>query len=195
MSSRSIQTPISRTRYWSSWADTAAPGQSMTRILGIDPGSRRTGFGIIDLDGRDGHYVTSGCIRVKGADLPTKLGIIFNGVSQLLDSHQPDMLSVERVFMHRNADSALKLGQARGAAICAAVARNLPVAEYSPNEIKLAVVGHGHAAKEQVQHMVRILLSLPGSPSEDAADALAAALCHGHHLANPQSGILAGMRR
>jgi len=167
----------------------------MPRILGIDPGSRLTGFGIIDLDGRDSHYVTSGCIRVKGADLPTKLGIIFNGVSQLLDTHRPDILSVERVFMHRNADSALKLGQARGAAICAAVARSLPVAEYSPTEIKLAVVGHGHAAKVQVQHMVRILLSLPGSPTEDAADALAAALCHGFHLANPQSQALAGMRR
>jgi len=167
----------------------------VTRILGIDPGSRLTGFGVIDLNGRDSHYVTSGCIRVKGADLPTKLGIIFNGINQLVATHRPDMVSIERVFMHRNPDSALKLGQARGAAICAAVVHQLPVSEYSPTQIKLAVAGHGHAAKEQIQHMVRILLSLPGSPSEDAADALAAALYHGYHLANPQSAVLAKMRR
>lgn len=167
----------------------------MPRILGIDPGSRLTGFGIVDLEGRDSHYVTSGCIRVQGDTLPLKLGIIFDGVGQLLDTHRPDGLSIERVFMHRNADSALKLGQARGAAICAAVSRGLPVWEYSANEIKQAVVGHGHADKVQVQHMVRILLSLPGAPSADAADALAAALCHGHRLANPQQRALASMRR
>ena len=167
----------------------------MPRILGIDPGSRLTGFGIIDLEGRDSRYVTSGCIRVRADSLPAKLGIIFNGVSQLLDSHLPDGLSIERVFMHRNADSALKLGQTRGAAICAAVSRGLPVWEYSANEIKQAVVGHGHADKVQVQHMVRILLSLPGSPSADAADALAAALCHGHRQAHPLNRELAAMRR
>jgi crossover junction endodeoxyribonuclease RuvC len=167
----------------------------MPRILGIDPGSRLTGFGIIDMEGRDNRYVTSGCIRIKADSLPEKLGIIFNGVSQLLDSHQPDGLSIERVFMHRNADSALKLGQARGAAICAAVSRGLPVWEYSANEIKKSVVGYGHADTQQVQHMVRILLSLPGTPSTDAADALAAALCHGNHLAHPEVATLAARRR
>lgn len=165
------------------------------RILGIDPGSRRTGFGVIDLQGNSSRYVSSGCIRVQGDTLPAKLGVIFNGVRQLLDSHQPDGLAVERVFMHRNADSALKLGQARGAAICAAVSRGLPVWEYSANEIKLAVVGHGHADKVQVQHMVRVLLALPGTPSVDAADALAAALCHVHRQSHPLSRELAAARR
>jgi crossover junction endodeoxyribonuclease RuvC len=167
----------------------------MPRILGIDPGSRLTGFGVIDLDGRDSHYVASGCIRVTGADLPTKLGIIFHGISQLLDSHQPDLFTIERVFMHQNPDSALKLGQARGAAICAAVARQLPVAEYSPTQIKQAVVGHGHADKQQVQHMVTLLLSLSERPPEDAADALAAALCHGYHLNSPQQAKKTAQRR
>ena len=166
----------------------------MPRILGIDPGSRLTGFGVIDVDGRDSRYIASGCIRVQGADLPTKLGIIFNGVSQLVGSHRPDMLSIERVFMHHNPDSALKLGQARGAAICAAVAQQLPVAEYSPTQIKQAVVGHGHADKKQVQHMVTLLLSLSDTPPEDAADALAAALCHGYHVNNPQAQVASGKR-
>jgi len=167
----------------------------MPRILGIDPGSRLTGFGVIDVEGRDSRYIASGCIRIKGDDLPTKLGIIFHGVSQLLDSHQPDLLSIERVFMHQNPDSALKLGQARGAAICAAVARHLPVAEYSPTQIKQAVAGHGHADKEQVQHMVTLLLSLPDRPPEDAADALAAALCHGYHLSSPLQASKPAQRR
>ena len=163
----------------------------MPRILGIDPGSRLTGFGIIDVDGRRQTYVTSGCIRVKADDLPGKLGIIFDGVCQLCDTHRPDMFAIERVFMHRNADSALKLGQARGAAICAAVTRQLPVSEYTPTQIKLAIVGRGHADKQQVQHMVRVLLSLPGTPSSDAADALGAALCHANHQAN--SGVAFGV--
>jgi len=167
----------------------------MPRILGIDPGSRLTGFGVIDVDGRNNRYVASGCIRVHGPDLPSKLGIIFHGISQLLNSHQPDMLSIERVFMHHNPDSALKLGQARGAAICAAVAQQLPVAEYSPTQIKQAVVGHGHADKEQVQHMVTLLLSLPDRPPEDAADALAAALCHGYQLHSPLQTSKPAQRR
>ena len=167
----------------------------MPRILGIDPGSRLTGFGVIDVEGRDSRYVASGCIRVQGPDLPSKLGIIFHGIGQLLNSHQPDMLSIERVFMHHNPDSALKLGQARGAAICAAVAQQLPVAEYSPTQIKQAVVGHGHADKEQVQHMVTLLLSLPDRPPEDAADALAAALCHGYQLHSPLQAGKPAQRR
>ena len=167
----------------------------MPRILGIDPGSRLTGFGVIDVSGRDSRYIASGCIRVKGNNLPARLGIIFHGVSQLLASHQPELLSIERVFMHQNPDSALKLGQARGAAICAAVARQMPVAEYSPTQIKQAVVGHGHADKQQVQHMVTLLLSLPDIPPEDAADALAAALCHGYHLNNPRTASGSRQRR
>ncbi len=152
----------------------------MTRILGIDPGSQFTGYGVIEHQGRDTVYVASGCVRVTGANLPEKLGVIFRERSGLLEEPQPEQVAIERVFMHRNADSALKLGQARGAAICAAVTRELPVAEYSPREIKQAVVGKGSADKAQIQHMVRVLLNLPGTPQADAADALAVALCHTH---------------
>lgn len=152
----------------------------MTCILGLDPGSRITGFGIIEVEGRDSRYLACGCIRVKADALPDKLGIIYTGVTELVRTYRPQTMAIEKVFMHRNADSALKLGQARGAAICAAVQAGLSVAEYTPNQIKLTVVGSGHAAKEQVQHMVRMLLSLPDTPAVDAADALAAALCHSH---------------
>ncbi len=150
------------------------------RILGIDPGSRITGFGIVEQVGRKVLYVESGCVRTGEGSLPERLKIIFEGISDIIAIYAPAQVAVERVFMHRNADSALKLGQARGAAICAAVAKGLPVSEYSPAEIKQATVGKGSAAKEQVQHMVQALLQLPGSPQADAADALAAALCHVH---------------
>lgn len=150
----------------------------MARILGIDPGSRLTGYGVIDSDVRHTRYVASGCLRVTGDSLADKLGLIFHELGTLIGEFQPEEMAVESVFMHRNADSALKLGQARGAAICAAVTRDLPVAEYAPREIKQAVVGKGGAAKEQVQHMVRVLLNLPETPQADAADALAIALCH-----------------
>ena len=150
------------------------------RILGIDPGSRFTGFGIIESDGRSARYITSGCVRVTGETWAERLGVIFNSISELMDTYQPQEMAIERVFMHRNADSALKLGQARGAAICAVITREIPVFEYSPTEIKKSVVGKGHAAKEQVQHMVRILLNLPANPQADAADALGVALCHGN---------------
>lgn len=151
----------------------------MTRILGIDPGSRVTGFGIIEVqDGRI-HYVTSGCVRVQLEEaLPQRLKEIFEGVREITQSFRPDEMAIERVFMHRNADSALKLGQARGAAICAVLQDALPVHEYAPKEIKQAIVGKGNAAKEQVQHMVKALLRLPAVPQADAADALAVALCH-----------------
>ena len=151
---------------------------SMIRILGIDPGSRFTGFGVIESDGKNSSYITSGFVRVTGENLAERLKVIFESVNELVEIHQPDEMSIERVFMHRNADSALKLGQARGAAICAVITNDVPVHEYSPAEIKQSVVGKGNAGKEQVQHMVRILLNLPGNPQEDAADALAAALCH-----------------
>ena len=153
---------------------------SVIRILGIDPGSRFTGFGIIDTDGRQARYVTSGCVRVTGETWAERLGVIFECISELVADHQPHEMAIEKVFMHRNADSALKLGQARGAAICAVITQNIPVHEYTPAEIKQSVVGKGNAAKEQVQHMVRVLLNLPGNPQADAADALAAALCHGN---------------
>ncbi len=150
------------------------------RILGIDPGSRVTGFGIVDLDSQRVSYVTSGCIRVNGAALPDRLKCIFEELSEIIMLHRPDEVAVESVFMHRNAGSALKLGQARGAAICAAAMRQLPVSEYAPARIKQAIVGRGRAEKEQVMHMVMVLLRLSSSPQADAADALATALCHCH---------------
>ena len=152
----------------------------MTRILGIDPGSRVTGYGIIDQAGQQISYVASGCIRTSGDALAGRLGIIFSGVSTIIQEYLPDEMAIERVFMNKNADSALKLGQARGAAICASVHREVPVDEYAAREIKQAVVGNGGATKEQVQHMICVLLSLQKSPPSDAADALGVAVCHGH---------------
>lgn len=153
----------------------------MIRILGIDPGSRITGYGIIDQDGQRIDYVASGCIHVRADTLAGKLGIILENVGKLIAQYRPGEMAIERVFMNKNADSALKLGQARGAAICAAVSAGLPVDEYAAREIKQAIVGRGGADKEQVQHMIRVLLSLPEAPPADAADALGVAVCHGHH--------------
>jgi crossover junction endodeoxyribonuclease RuvC len=152
----------------------------MIRILGIDPGSRITGYGVIDQDGQRLRYVASGCIRIEGDALAARLGMIFEGVNRIIDDYRPQEMAIERVFMNKNADSALKLGQARGAAICAGVTRTVPVDEYAAREIKQAVVGRGGATKEQVQHMIRVLLSLGERPPSDAADALAVAICHGH---------------
>ena len=152
----------------------------MTRILGIDPGSRVTGYGIIDQAGQQISYVASGCIRTSGDALAERLGIIFAGVNTIIQQYLPDEMAIERVFMNKNADSALKLGQARGAAICASVHREVPVDEYAAREIKQAVVGNGGATKEQVQHMICVLLSLQKAPPSDAADALGVAVCHGH---------------
>jgi len=150
------------------------------RILGIDPGSRTTGYGIIDSDGYRSEYVSSGCVRAKAEDWSQRLGIIYNGIQELLIQYAPDEVAIEKVFIHRNVDSALKLGQARGAAICAVVNRALHVDEYTPTEIKQSVVGKGNASKEQVQHMVQVLLNLSAAPQVDAADALAIAVCHAH---------------
>jgi crossover junction endodeoxyribonuclease RuvC len=150
------------------------------RILGIDPGSRFTGYGVIDVHGRQVRYVASGVVRVADEVWPTRLQSIFRGVRAVVDEFQPSTLAIEKVFVHRNAESALKLGQARGAALCAALVPGVDVCEYSPNQIKQAIVGRGHAAKEQVQHMIRLLLTLPEAPSADSADALAVALCHAH---------------
>lgn len=152
----------------------------MTRIIGIDPGSRITGYGIIDFTQRQNRYVTSGCIKTASADLPARLKIIFEGVLEIIEAFQPQEFAIESVFMSKNANSALKLGQARGAAICAGVHLDLPVAEYTPRQIKLAVVGYGAAEKSQVQHMICRLLAIQGSVQEDAADALATAICHSH---------------
>ncbi|HFD79074.1 MAG TPA: crossover junction endodeoxyribonuclease RuvC [Gammaproteobacteria bacterium] len=152
----------------------------MTRILGIDPGSRLTGYGLIDCREQHARYVASGCLQVAGDSLPDRLGLIFRELSQLIEQFRPQQFAIESVFMHRNADSALKLGQARGAAICAAVMGELPVSEYAPREIKQSVVGRGGADKRQVQHMVRVLLNLNDTPQADAADALAVALCHSY---------------
>lgn len=150
------------------------------RILGIDPGSQITGFGIIEVDGSQCRHVHSGHIKVDGETLPERLGMIFAGVRALVAEWEPQEMAIERVFMARNADSALKLGQARGAAICGAVGSVPTIAEYSPREVKQAIVGKGSATKEQIQHMVRVLLKLTANLQPDQADALAIALCHSH---------------
>ena len=153
----------------------------IVRILGIDPGLRVTGFGVLEKSGQKLAYVTSGCIRTdQDADLPERIRTILEGLSQLISEIRPHQVAVEKVFVNVNPQSTLLLGQARGAAICAAVIGNLPVAEYTALQVKQAVVGNGHARKEQVQEMVRRLLKLPGDPSPDAADALACAICHAH---------------
>jgi crossover junction endodeoxyribonuclease RuvC len=150
----------------------------MALILGIDPGSRKTGFGIINVIGSKTEYVTSGVIRIPDVELPERLKIIFNSITQIINQYCPQEMAIEQVFMAKNAASALKLGQARGAAIVAAVAQDLPVSEYEARKVKQSVVGNGAADKLQVQHMVKTLLRLPAAPQEDAADALAVALCH-----------------
>ncbi len=148
------------------------------RILGLDPGSLRTGFGLIDCSAGGERHLASGCIAVGGADLVVRLRRIFEAVAALVDEHRPDEIAIERVFVHRNPDSALKLGQARGAALCAAVAHGAAAHEYAPRAIKLAVSGYGAAEKDQVAQMVSILLQLKKRPGTDEADALAVALCH-----------------
>ena len=150
------------------------------RILGLDPGSQATGFGIIDWVDGDARYVASGAIRTSGAAFPPRLRQIYEGVTALMREYAPREVAIERVFMHRNADSALKLGQARGAALCAAFSTDPMVFEYAPREVKLAVVGQGGAQKEQVQLMVRTLLKLQGELGPDAADAIGLALCHAY---------------
>ncbi|MEN3371535.1 crossover junction endodeoxyribonuclease RuvC [Dechloromonas sp. ZS-1] len=154
---------------------------SSVRILGIDPGLRVTGFGVIEKDGNQLRYVASGCIKSNDkASLPTRLGTLFAGISEVIETYRPDQSAVEIVFVNVNPQSTLLLGQARGAAVTALVHGGLSVAEYTALQVKQAVVGHGKAAKQQVQDMVVRLLSLAGSPSSDAADALACAICHAH---------------
>ena len=157
------------------------PHASRIRILGIDPGLRVTGFGVLDKIGNKLAYVTSGCIKTPATgDLALRLKTILDGLAEVIAGAGPDQVAIEKVFVNKNPQSTLALGQARGTAICAAVLAGLPVAEYTALQVKQAVVGNGHAAKEQVQDMVKRLLKLAGDPSPDAADALACAICHAH---------------
>jgi len=158
----------------------------MAIVLGIDPGSRITGWGLISALGQNNTYIASGCIRMKTDPLPERLKIIFDGVSEVIETYQPQQSAIEQVFLAKNADSAFKLGQARGAAITAMVNQDLDVAEYSARQVKQAVVGKGAADKSQVQHMVSTILRLDKAPQEDAADALAIAICH----ANTQHSLI-----
>lgn len=151
------------------------------RILGIDPGLRVTGFGVLDKQGSRLEYVASGVIRTPhDADLPLRLKTIFDGVSAIVREHQPAQAVIEKVFVNVNPQSTLLLGQARGASLCALVNCDLPVFEYTALQLKQAVVGYGRASKAQVQEMVTRLLRLSGTPSTDAADALGVAICHAH---------------
>ena len=149
------------------------------RILGVDPGSRRTGFGVIECQGTDYGHVAHGCCNGGGAVMAERLRLIFDGLQALFEEHQPAEVAVERVFVNRNVESALKLGQARGAALCA-VPKGIPVFEYAPRAIKMALVGSGAAEKSQVAHMIMTLLRLSGRIGPDASDALAIAVCHAH---------------
>ena len=172
-----------RTRSWRAF-DPAAAAAPLTRaisvrILGLDPGSRRTGFGVIECRGSELTVLAHGCLNVTAAAPTARLRLIFQGLQELFATHAPAEVAVERVFVSRNVDSALKLGQARGAALCA-VPAGTPVFEYAPRAIKLAVVGSGAAEKFQVAHMMRTLLSLRERLGADAADALAVAVCHAH---------------
>ncbi len=150
------------------------------RILGIDPGLQVTGFGVVDRSAQHLAYVTSGCVKSGSGDLAARLKAILDGLNEVIAAQRPGEVAIEKVFVNVNPPSTLALGQARGTAICAAVLAGLPVAEYTALQVKQSVVGNGHAKKEQVQHMVRRLLALPGDPSPDAADALACAICHAH---------------
>ncbi|HXQ31476.1 MAG TPA: crossover junction endodeoxyribonuclease RuvC [Steroidobacteraceae bacterium] len=177
-------------RRFTSWrshrpgAPASAPRQAAAlpavRVLGLDPGSRITGFGIVDIGASGPTYVASGAIRAGTGDFTRRLQDIYAGVAAVVAEYRPAEIAIERVFIHRNPDSALKLGQARGAALSATFGHDAPLFEYTPREVKLGVVGTGAADKEQVQRMVTALLGLDGRLAPDAADALAIALCHAH---------------
>ena len=152
------------------------------RILGIDPGSITTGFGIINTDTRHSAYVTSGCIKTGAAVFSARLKTIYAAVTELIRDFKPDAVAIEQVFVYKNVASAMKLGHARGAAIVAVANFDLEIAEYAPRQIKQAVVGYGAASKGQVQHMMQVLLKLENLPSTDAADALAVAVCYVHNM-------------
>lgn len=153
------------------------------RIIGIDPGSRITGYGIIEKNGPRLGYVTCGTIRtLQEKDFSRRLLVIFDGLAEVMARYQPEVAAVEDLFVAHNPRSALKLGQARGSAVVAAMKQGLLVYDYTPRMVKQAVAGYGQASKEQVQHMVQALLELSGAPSQDASDALAVAICHANHM-------------
>ncbi|MBP8813010.1 MAG: crossover junction endodeoxyribonuclease RuvC [Laribacter sp.] len=171
-------------------------GLTPRRLLGIDPGSRITGFGVIDLVGSQRVYVASGCIRTRaGAPLTERIKTLLDGLSEVVAAYQPGEAAVEQVFVNVNPSATLMLGQARGAVLSALVLAGLPISEYTALQVKQSVVGHGKADKEQVQHMVVRLLGLTGTPQADAADALAVALCHANHSHAAIAGFArAGLR-
>ncbi len=159
-------------------------------ILGIDPGSRITGFGLVDNQANRLSYIHSGSIRVAGSDIAERLGHIYAAIENVIGQYRPQQMSIENVFMARNPDSALKLGQARGAAICAGYRAGLEISEYAPREIKQSIVGSGAATKEQVQHMVKRLLGLRHELQADEADGLAIAICHAQfHATREKTGL------
>lgn len=165
------------------------------RVLGIDPGSRVTGFGVLDIDGQHRHYVASGCIRTPvGGTLPERIESLLKGIAEVVAAYQPTVAAVEQVFVNVNPQSTLLLGQARGAVISALVIAQLPISEYTALQVKQAVVGNGHADKEQVQHMVQRLLRLNGLPQADAADALAVALTHANHAGSALKQLGGGLK-
>lgn len=155
------------------------------RIIGIDPGSRITGYGVIACHGGEMGFISCGSIRLQEKDFSLRLAMIFEGLSKVIETYRPVVAAIEDLFVAHNVRSALKLGQARGAAVVAACQGNLEVFDYSPRKIKQSVVGYGHAEKGQVQQMVKMLLELDGLPGTDAADGLAAAICHANHLMVP----------
>ncbi|MDD5227510.1 MAG: crossover junction endodeoxyribonuclease RuvC [Methylococcales bacterium] len=164
------------------------------KILGIDPGSRLTGYGIIEIVPNGYRYIASGALKIQADDLPRKLKQVFDGILQLVNEYQPQQMAIEQVFMSKNADSALKLGQARGAAICAVQTHDIPVFEYAARQVKQAIVGKGSADKLQVQHMVKLLLNIQGNLQIDASDALGIAICHAHY-AQTQQRLQTGIRQ
>lgn len=165
------------------------------KILGLDPGLRITGYGVIEQAGQRLEYQASGVVRTETGELPLRLAILFNGVREMIEQFKPEVAVVEKVFVNVNPQSTLLLGQARGAIIAALTYMGLPVFEYTALQVKQAVVGHGHADKVQVQHMVKRLLKLPSEPTADAADALACAICHAHGGQGLGAIITAGRRR
>jgi crossover junction endodeoxyribonuclease RuvC len=152
----------------------------VVRILGIDPGSRVTGYGIVESDGAITRYIGSGCIRITEKPFDARLERIYRGVGELIDEYRPSHVAIEKVFVHRNADSALKLGHARAAAICGTFGGDTELFEYAARQVKQAIVGRGGADKQQVEHMVRAILALKDRLAPDEADALAIAICHAH---------------
>ena len=165
------------------------------RILGIDPGTGTTGYGIIDVEGNRLRHVDNGIVRTRGSEpLPLRLKTIYDGLTLVLKEFSPEAVAIEQVFLAKNPRAALTLGHARGTAVIASVNLNIEVHEYSALQVKSAVVGYGHAAKQQVQHMVKVLLNLPEVAQEDAADALAVAICHANSRTLRQVAINSGRR-